>query len=417
MNLSFRRESKLAARRKKSIFRLAWIFAAFVFVSVLLVVAFHANDSRLPDALSPRREASLKRRGVLVQSVLRGSVPVTQSVDPVVCRERSGIAAASYMASPAVRMTTSSERFVTACQVSLSLGIYPGRVEMRDGIFVPPGESLQLKIPGQDGLLRFGMAVVDGGERWESADHASPSGQAISGGGRDFRLLDRFFRKWAVFAPQSFLKFAKWMFQYVHPAAAIDGLTGEAWKDFEVPLSGRDSLGERHSYDWTLRCRSDVPCIFSDVEFVPAVGSGAEPSSEPENFVLVVVDTLRGDALLPPLAPAGFSDFAARSATFTRALAPGNMTSPSTNALLGCRTPTELKSIAFAYAVGEEARQEYYRSRTGSFPAGLTAAGYRTAMIGNISVVSEVIGVGVHHGFQENMSFEGEGYELSLIHI
>ncbi|NBQ54609.1 MAG: hypothetical protein EBU49_13665, partial [Proteobacteria bacterium] len=93
---------------------------------------------------------------------------------------------------------------------------------------------------------------------------------------------------------------------------------------------------------------------------------------------------------------------------------PGNMTSPSTNALLGCHTPTEMKGIAFAYAVDDLSREAHYKSKITSFPKMFSDRGYETAMIGNISVVSEVIGGGISHGFNESVSIETEGYETAL---
>src|SRR5690606_21819181 len=48
-------------------------------------------------------------------------------------------------------------------------------------------------------------------------------------------------------------------------------------------------------------------------------------------------------------------------------------------------------------------------------PAQFTKARYDTAMVGNVSVLSEVYGVGVNHGFRHQISLEVDGYDTPAI--
>jgi arylsulfatase A-like enzyme len=418
----------LPAKRNRSIIKLAFRVALFALIVLFALLIFHVNDSRLPANLEARSQNSRRLSYGLSQSVFRGNVGVTFSAEAESCREEAARLSNSFVKSPAVRMNVASDRFSVPCQVSLSLGVYPGMVEMRDGIVVPAGGSLRLKLPAIPGVIRFGLAVIDGREGWKTDSPLiqwfdESNGKSIG----SFFSASALLKQWSSSSPSSFQKMVKWLFQYVRPDFALVSLTGEVWRDFEVPVDMRS--GSVKFTDWVLSCAGPVSCVFSDVEFLSELQSGGSynrKADAAQNFILVVVDTLRADALFPgstdreeintakSIWDSGSGDFIGNAAKFNHALAPGNMTSPSTNALLGCRTPTELKAIAFAYAVDERMRQDYYKSGKISFPASLTSAGYKTAMIGNISVVSEVIGVGVHHGFQESVSLEGEGYETAL---
>jgi arylsulfatase A-like enzyme len=386
---------------------------SFVLVALLAVLAFHANDLRLPEELSSAVEAhGLPGQSGLLQSVMRGNLPTSFPAGQLSNRDQIADFAGRYRTAD-VRVTSSSVRFSRPWQINVSIGTYPGRVEARDGVFVPPGGTVSARMPAVPGRIQFGLAVLDGSEVWGSSSSAE-TWSAVTGS--PVRMSHRLFRWLDLRAPSLSGRLSKWMFQFIRPASALSSLTGRRWLDFTLPWQG-SAEDPAKRIEWTLRCDSAVPCVFSDIEFLPDANQpDKESAPQPDipNFVVVVIDTLRADAVHAGDAPVSFSSFVARSASFVRGLSPGNMTSPSTNAFLGCRTPTELKSIAFAYAVSEDSRQQYYRTRADSFPAKFTAAGYKTAMIGNISVVSEVIGVGVDHGFQENISLEVEGYETAL---
>ncbi len=294
-------------------------------------------------------------------------------------------------------------------QLRLSLGVYPGRVEARDGIFVPAGSSLVVKMSKLDhGSIRFGIAAISGKESFD----AQIAGASVLSWKEPPTLFENILRSVGQYAPRLSRTLFKAFIQFVHPVSAAESFGGREWHDFSLAVPETSSK----TFDFVLTCGTSSPCIFSDIsEF----SSGSErvttrSKKDSQNFIVVLVDTLRADAVVSGAAPITFQNFVRSSASFSRAISPGNMTSPSTNALLGCHTPTEIKKIAFAYAVDDQSREAHYQSKIASFPKMFSDRGYQTAMIGNISVVSEVIGGGISHGFNESVSIETEGYETAL---
>ncbi|MGE4208902.1 MAG: sulfatase [Oligoflexales bacterium] len=124
----------------------------------------------------------------------------------------------------------------------------------------------------------------------------------------------------------------------------------------------------------------------------------------------MLVDTLRYDAVNETSMPylAGLKK---SSVSFENAIAPGNMTSPSTNSILACKMPSNISPVSFSYSLSEQLREAYYAKRQPSFPSVFAKAGYKTAMIGTVSILSEIMGAGVNHGFDEDIAVETEGYE------
>ena len=85
----------------------------------------------------------------------------------------------------------------------------------------------------------------------------------------------------------------------------------------------------------TITCQSERGgCFVGDLRWY-------QPDQKNSNsqFIFIMVDTLRDDAVDPKWAP-NMSNFAKNAIQFDNALAPGNMTSPSTNALLSCQKPS-----------------------------------------------------------------------------
>jgi arylsulfatase A-like enzyme len=174
-----------------------------------------------------------------------------------------------------------------------------------------------------------------------------------------------------------------------------------------------------HTVDATVFLEPDMPieikclnaplgCVIGDVKAL------VREQAAPRSVLMILVDTMRFDAAdrghAPRLAALGES-----GTTFRRAISPGNMTSPSTNALLACRTASDLGRMAFAYAVNKNHRERHYENGPESFPAAFRRAGFTTAMIGNVSVLSEIFGVGVNHGFQQQIAIESDAYDTPLI--
>ena len=389
-----------------------------VLIASLLVIflLFHPNDARLPSELSLTNDSATSApAGALSQSALRGDLSVENSMPlPAIlaAKKKWALEFRSGLNAFDVRVQSESARFLNLSQLRLSLGVYPGRVQARDGIFVPPGESLRVKIANPiEGSIRFGVAAISGSASFD----ADLDGAKVVSWKESPTLFQNFLRSAGRLEPRWTSALFKIFIQFIRPVSAAESLTGREWDDLSVALPETSRLAS----DIVLKCGPASSCIFSDITYISG-GSESGKSQKverPQNFIVVLVDTLRSDGVLSPGAPLPFQKFVRESASFSNASSPGNMTSPSTNALLGCHTPTEMKGIAFAYAVDDQSREAHYRSKIASFPKMFSDHGYETAMIGNISVVSEVIGGGISHGFTESISIETEGYETALAAI
>lgn len=352
---------------------------ALVVVAVALYVTIvYPNDGRIQGPYEVARRPAGKA-ATRVVSVLRDRLPHVLNVDDATFSRRRSQARA--LLSPNASME--SRRFTSAYQVYVPVGVYPARLDARDALLVPAGSSLVIE-PGLSGPSQIRLGLLGLG---------SPATLSVSVLRRDESLL----RLTYVPAPESRLPLS--LARYVSPDIAA---RAERWSDGSVALTLEKTT------QIALTCETEGPaCVVSDPRF-------DEPTEPRQSYVVIVVDTLRGDALDGGRAPR-LSGLAQRSTVFAKALAPGNMTSPSTNALLACERPTRLGSIAFAYGVDRERREGFYGSGRLSFPARFARAGYETAMIGNVSVLSEIYGVGVHHGFSRQISLETEGYDTPQI--
>lgn len=391
--------------------RITLLLPLFLFSSFGMVLLFHPNDARLPDDLElaangPGRPVPASRQF----SALHGDLSLAHgssgpsAVEALRKWEKSWPAENEAFD---VRVQSGSARFSNPAQVRVSLGVYPGRVEARDGIFVPAGGSLVAKLPdGSSGVVKSGIAAIPG----DAAFDARVTGAGSFSWRDDSTFIQRTIRAAGAVAPAATRAVLKFYMQFMRPRSAADHLTGSRWIDFSLDVPDTGS-GTR---EIELSCKGASPCVFADVRYFPEDSRRSGASMRPENFVVVMIDTLRADGVLGDSAPAAFRDFNREAAVFSSAMSPGNMTSPSTNALLSCHTPTEIRDIAFAYAVSAQDREAWYRQGVMSFPGIFAKGGYHSAMIGNISVISEVIGVGVNHGFSENISIETEGYETPL---
>lgn len=435
----FQRTSRVIA------IRLILVCLGLILFLLASAVYFYPNDQRLPDQLPAIHQVTNgsseqngpNQRLALGQSLLAGGLKyeIKHELEHELKDEPKDSSGSVEKTNDTQtffdgRMTLSSSRFNHPDKISVSLGIYPARVEQHDGLMIPPGATLVVKFPGHNGgRIRFSVA---------SMSLRTALATAINGG-----IESEWDYRWSMLQkgldwlgrnhPGLLRSMIKTHVQFLRPAMAASFATGRRWHPFSIQVDPVDVVGvggikgaQRRSsgqsssmQNLTIRCRGESPCMISDVVFYPGSATDQVPSSSlsnsrPENFVVVLVDTLRADAVMMPDSHPVFREFVRRSVSFSRAISPGNMTSPSTNALLSCQTPTAIKDIAFAYAVDEESRESWYRKGFRSFPELMARRGYSTAMIGNISIISEVIGGGVHHGFSQNISIETEGYETAL---
>lgn len=283
-----------------------------------------------------------------------------------------------------------SDRFSHSKQLYLPIGLYPYRLDGRDGIFIPAGGSLFVS-PRIVGRTKIQIGV------WAPVQTATID-IAIGKGESSHRVT--FVPPTTPLDPDSLLYrvFGKWFHVDMVPGEDFAG-----WADTSTVLD----LVESDEVRFECQTSGDG-CFLSEPFF------GVVDQTERKNFLVILVDTLRRDGIDSHISPSMYR-LAQNSVRFSKAIAPGNMTSPSTNALLSCRLPTELGGWAFAYGVSKDERNEVYRKAHRSFPDAFSRAGYLTTMIGSVSVISELYGVGVHHGFNRQIAIETDGLDTAQI--
>lgn len=280
---------------------------------------------------------------------------------------------------------TDSARFTSKYQIFYSAGRYPFRLEGYDAIFIPDGVTLNIKSPQIQDLQMHIVGHSPGaqGAVEVSSDDSANSLLSISD---DFKQ------------PNFFEKFIDRIAPGVFFADKIPNLS--KWKKYTVDVG----------QNVAIKCRNaKYGCLVGDLNFYTKADSSGK-----KNFLLIVVDTMRWDAITDKNAP-NLSKLSQQSVRFENAVAPGNMTAPSTNAMLSCKAAADIGKIAFAYAVKPEIRESYYQGNNRSFPELLLNAGYNSAMIGNISVISETFGIGINHGFKQQISIEVDPLDTPLI--
>lgn len=363
---------------KSLILGLCALIAVFLCVFVLLIYPDDRNvpdlKANIPDTLEPWE---------FVSSVLKSSI--THSIDISDGEFKDVVERADKQVEAGLLLDSS--RFTSKYQILAPLGTYPWRLEAMDGLAIPSGNTLTVDVPPQAEWLEFnirddGKSSVEVGVGKTSQQYRMSSSMTSL---MPSEVWPRQIQKILI----------KHFFLRLYPDMP-------RWQMQRIRLELSASRA-------TFKCQSQTEiCIISDPSFFKK-----RSSRRLNQTVMIMIDTLRADAVTPNVMPR-VSNLALEGVNFKRALAPGNMTSPSTNGVLSCQTPSDLGPVAFAYAVGAEHREQFYQFRHKSFPVKLKDAGVTTAMIGNISVVSEVFGVGVSHGFEKQLLIEPEGYETPL---
>lgn len=280
-----------------------------------------------------------------------------------------------------------SHRFTSPYQVYAPVGDYPVRLEAMDGVFIPRGATLSVspRLHGRHSLRFFAIATQEGPARLE-----------VKQGGQDVLAATLPTLKGPTEGSKGF-----WQKNVLRYWRVDLAQTVSRWASQRIDL---DLKSETETL--TLQCIASTGpgCIVSDLTFYA-------PTKEPvKSAIVILVDTLRGDGLQSKAAP-NMQALAATGTQFSQAMAAGNMTSPSTNAFLSCRRPSDLGGVAFAYSATSALRESFYAAQPPSFPALFRRAGYDTAMIGNVSVISEIYGVGVQHGFDRQIALERDAYD------
>lgn len=348
-------------------------------VTIVAYVCFvYPDDARVPDLIAdPVDTVPIEFVGSVLNSRLLHSIDIddksyTESV-------------MQFQISSDYNVIPKSSRFTSKYQILVSTGLYPWRLEAADGIAIPAGHTLSIDVPDGADRLELLVPAEMTNQVSISSDDVNPEklrSDYVTHFSNWPRFLARLIDKY--FFIGSYGKLPRW-------------------------LNYRRVLSKIGTKKLSIKCEAGGPiCIVGDPKFY-------RPSLKkiPRQTIMVLIDTLRSDAVNLQTMPS-LARLANESINFSRTIAPGNMTSPSTNGVLACQTPTELGAVAFAYTVGSENSEKFYKNSRASFPARLKAEGILTAMIGNISVVSDIYGVGVNHGFEHQILTESEGYETPL---
>lgn len=352
--------------------------------SLLFVTLGYPNDARIDGAIALEKippNARYLRIGSILTSGLRYSFD----------RNDEEISSAKDAVARQVPhfVLSKSRRFSLPGQLHLPVGRYPERIEAKDVLILPSGATLRLEVANenirsQPMEARFSaVGIVGPFELVVSEKRVSVAAvrEVVDPGGLWYRIAGRFLTvDRGDVGPSSY--------------------AGWSWTEVRANLN--NGILE-------IRCESSgAHCVISDV------GVYGKGTSSHKNFLVVLVDTLRADAVFQGNMPT-LAKWAGQNIVFRKAIAPGNMTSPSTNAFLSCQRPSDLGAMAFSYTLSPEDREEFYALNQPSFPEYFRRSGYQTSMIGNVSVVSEAVGVGVNHGFERVLSIEVDGYDTPRV--
>ncbi len=285
-----------------------------------------------------------------------------------------------------------SARFKNNYQFYLSSGFYPERLQGFDAVALPDNDAEILLMPKLAGdQFTFFSQIL------------APFGDASLTVNVDDKILTKVTIKQLPVFPDLFRSFYRPILRYLKINYPED-LTGWHPLKLKLPELTRSSQIK-------ISCSSDstpTACILSE----PLILKNME--TKRTNVIMILLDTLRSDGVNPRYMPE-LDAFRQVSHDYKNALSPGNMTGPSSNALLNCQIPSHIEKVAFSYAISPKDREEFYEKNTPSFTWALRENGFYTAMVGNVSLISEVYGIGVNHGFYENISIEQEAYDTPKI--
>ena len=355
------------------------------FLSITYMIAVYPNDSRIGPPQRPTKATDGKV--FHVTSSFNGKWKIELDIPYDLYRAK----VADLDAEVANHTTFDSKRFASRWQSFVNLGSFPRRVEGRNGILVPSGHSVTM-VPAagtRGDWLEFGVS-------------------AFTQGRAELQLaLDGRQQVWATTVErqeQESNREERWrksVGRYLSPDAPP---RGPQWKDHRIPLSSHiDALtfschGE-NSTDW---------CVVSEV------GIYADKGKNRKNILFILVDTMRFDAVTASSAP-NLHRRRDQFTQFRRMIAPGNMTSPSTNGILSCQAPSDIDTIAFSYVGTKPIFEAHYERNRPSFPYFFSAGGWDTTMIGNVSIISDVMGIGLDHGFKTQIAVEEPGYDTARL--
>jgi arylsulfatase A-like enzyme len=158
-----------------------------------------------------------------------------------------------------------------------------------------------------------------------------------------------------------------------------------AWVPLRVPLAGA------HTVAFVTHGAASTTAFWGEPLLVAHGGGAPGP-----NVLLVVIDTLRADAL-PPMPH--LRQLAAQGAQFTQAITAATWTRPSVLAMLGGDLPTALGHGAEEMIPSDGDRRRFYAIAPPLLPRVLASNGYRSVAIGNNFFLLGYPQIGLSLGF------------------
>lgn len=169
------------------------------------------------------------------------------------------------------------------------------------------------------------------------------------------------------------------------------------WQRFDVPVSGVPNEPPNTQHELSLCAQSDgvplgVPVIGNPELWALGMGAAAP------NLLLIIVDTLRADALsaMPEV-----QKFAQKGARFEQAITSATWTRPALLSLLGGDLPSAVGQNAEDMIPKERDRQRFYALDRKLLPRVLRESGMKVTAIGNNFFLLGYPQIGLSLGFDE----------------
>jgi len=180
------------------------------------------------------------------------------------------------------------------------------------------------------------------------------------------------------------------------------------WQPVEISLgsdevktgevkTGEEKTGDRHELSFCTQTTTPGAAAGTAVWGNPELWGEGEGATAP-NLLLILVDTLRADAL--PVMPR-LTAYARESVSFTQAVSAATWTRPALLGILGGDLPTAVGQSAEEMIPSERDRKRFYALDRRLLPRLLREAGYKVASFGNNFFLLGYPQIGLSLGFDE----------------
>ena len=271
-----------------------------------------------------------------------------------------------------------SSRYKHNAQTLITSGLYPEFIEAHDGFVISPSQSAKWKTPQHTEFIKFHITTSEFGELLVKTPQKT------------------YTIKIQPTPPPPHPFIFKHVLRYLFPDRNY-----AKWQDITIPTTANAEV-EVHCLTRSSSCAISEPHHYKYTE------------KERKNWIIILIDTLRHDGISEKSTP-NLYKLATSSIQYQHTISPSNMTSPAVNSILSCQTPHQIPKIAYTYGAQQNDKEEFYQRQQPSFPKILQQQSIQTTMIGNLSVISDIIGLNVNHGFDSQIAIERDGYDTPKI--